>query len=288
VISIKFWVRQSRLKQNSKNLESCRNGKNGKRRFHPQILDFDKNESHFRGFRQILGKTVVFKAKSEKFGKLQKWENADFTLCWILIRKNHIFVIFIKFWVRQSCLKLNHTSWESCKNGKMGKRRFHPKILEFGQNESHFRDFHQVLGKTVVFKAKFEKFGKLQKWENAVFTLNYWILIRKNHIFVIFIKFWVRQSCLKQNSKSLESCKNGKMGKRRLHPQLLDFDQEESHFCDFHQILGQTVVFKAKSHKLGKLQKMGKMENADFTLKYWILVKMNHFFVVFVKFWVRK
>jgi hypothetical protein len=48
------------------------------------------------------------------------------------------------------------------------------------------------------------------------------------------------------------------MGKRRFHPQLLDFDQEESHFRDFHQILGQTVVFKAKSHKLGKLQKWEK------------------------------
>ena len=104
----------------------------GKRRFHPQLLDFDQEESHFRDFHQILGKTVVFKAKSEKFGKLQEWKNADFTLnCWILIRKNHIIVIFITFWVRQSCLKLNHTDWESCKNGKMGKRRFSPSNIGF-------------------------------------------------------------------------------------------------------------------------------------------------------------
>jgi hypothetical protein len=51
---------------------------------YPQVLDFRQNESYSRGFRQILGKTVVFKAKSEKFGKLQKWESADSTLnCWI-------------------------------------------------------------------------------------------------------------------------------------------------------------------------------------------------------------
>jgi hypothetical protein len=67
---------------------------------------------------------------------------------------------------------------------------------------------------------------------------------------VIFIKFRVRQSCLKQKFENLESCKSGKMEKRRFHPQLLDFDQEESHFRDFHQILGQTVVFKAKFEKL--------------------------------------
>ena len=99
---------------------------------------------------------------------MEKWENAVFTLnYWILIRKNHIFVIFIKFWVRQSCLKQHHTNWESCKNGKNGKRRFHPQILDFGQNESLFRGFRQILGKKVVFKAKFEKFGKLQKWESG-------------------------------------------------------------------------------------------------------------------------
>ncbi len=190
-------------------MESCKNGKIGKRRFHPQLLDFDQEESHFRDFHQILGKTVVFKAKFEKFGKLQKWENAVLTLnYWILIRKNHIFVIFIKFWVRQSCLKQNskslesckkwengetpfspsiigfwsgriifswfssnsgsdsrvyHINWESCKTGKNGKRQFHPQILDFGQNGSHFRGFRQILDKTVVFKAEFEKFGKLQK-----------------------------------------------------------------------------------------------------------------------------
>ena len=42
------------------------------------------------------------------------------------------------------------------------------------------------------------------------------------------------------------------------------FDQNESYFRDFHQIPGQTVVFKAKSHRLGKLQKMGKMEKCRF------------------------
>ena len=47
----------------------------------------------------------------------------------------------------------------------MGKRRFHPQILDFDQNESHFRDFHQNLGNTVVFKAISNKLGKLQKWE---------------------------------------------------------------------------------------------------------------------------
>jgi hypothetical protein len=79
----------------------------------------------------------------------------------------------------------------------MEKCRFHPQILHFYQNESYFRDFHQILGETVVFNAKYEEFGKLQNLENADFTLNCWILIRKNHIFVIFIKFWVRQSGLK-------------------------------------------------------------------------------------------
>ena len=154
------------------------------------MLDFGQIESHFRDFHQILGKTVMFEAKSHKLGKLQKvgkMESADFTLeYWILVRMNHI-----------------------------------------------FRDFHQIPGKTVVFKAKIRKIwkvAKMGKWENAVFTLNYWILIRKNHIFVIFIKFWVRQSCLKQNSKNLESCKNGKNGKRRFHLQILDFDKNESHF----------------------------------------------------------
>ncbi len=65
----------------------------------------------------------------------------------------------------------------------MGERRFHPQLLGFDQEESHLRDFHQVLG---VFKAKIRKIwkvAKMEKWENAVFTLNYWILIRKNHIF---------------------------------------------------------------------------------------------------------
>jgi len=37
--------------------------------------------------------------------------------------------------------------------------------LGFDQNGSHFRDFHQILGKVVVFKAKSNKFGKLKKWE---------------------------------------------------------------------------------------------------------------------------
>ncbi len=78
------------------------------------------------------------------------------------------------------------------------------------------------------------------------------------------------------------------MGKRRFHPQLLDFDQEESHFRDFHQILGQTVVFEAKSHRLGKLQKWKRLKSADFTLKYCILIRMNHIFVFSIKFWVRQ
>jgi hypothetical protein len=151
-------------------------------------------------------------------------ENADFTLkYWILVKMNHFFVVFVKFWVRKSCLKQNSKNLESCKNGKVGKRRFHPQLLDFDQEESHFREFHQILGKTVVFKAKFEKFGKLQKWENAVFTLNYWILIRKNHIFVIFIKFWVRQSCLKQNSKNLEGCKSGKNGETPFSSSIIGF-----------------------------------------------------------------
>ncbi len=59
------------------------------------------------------------------------------------------------------------------------------------------------------------------------------------------------------------------MGKRRFHPQLLDLDQEESYFRDFRQILGQTVVFKAKSHKLGKLQKMGKMPISPSNIGFW-------------------
>jgi hypothetical protein len=46
----------------------------------------------------------------------------------------------------------------------MGKRRFHPQLLDFDQEESHFRDFHQILG---VFKAKIRKIGKLQKWKNG-------------------------------------------------------------------------------------------------------------------------
>jgi hypothetical protein len=68
----------------------------------------------------------------------------------------------------------------------------------------------------------------------------------------------------------------------------LDFDQEESHFRDFHQILGQTVVFEAKSHRLGKLQKWKRLKSADFTLKYCILIRMNHIFVFSIKFWVRQ
>jgi hypothetical protein len=51
--------------------------------------------------------------------------------------------------------------------GKWENAVFHPQILDFGQNESYFRDFHQILGKTVVFKVKFEKFGRLQKWGNG-------------------------------------------------------------------------------------------------------------------------
>jgi len=47
----------------------------------------------------------------------------------------------------------------------MGKCRFLPQVLDFDQNGSHFRDFHQILGNTVVFKAKTNKLGKLQKWE---------------------------------------------------------------------------------------------------------------------------
>jgi hypothetical protein len=103
--------------------------------------------------------------------------------------------------------------------GKSGKCRFHPQILDSGQNKSHPRDFHQILGGTVMFKAKSENIGKLQKWEkweNADFTLKYWILIRMNHISVIFIKFWVIQSCLKQDPTSWESCKNGKNGKKPI------------------------------------------------------------------------
>jgi hypothetical protein len=95
----------------------------------------------------------------------------------------------------------------------MEKCRFYPQILYSGQDKSHLRDFHQILGETVVFKAKSENIGKLQKWEkweNAVFTLRYWILIRMNHISVIFIKIWAIQSCLKQYPTSWESYKNGK------------------------------------------------------------------------------
>ena len=42
---------------------------------------------------------------------------------------------------------------------KMEKCRFHPQILHFDQNESYFRDSHQILGKTVVFKSDSEKLG---------------------------------------------------------------------------------------------------------------------------------
>ena len=47
----------------------------------------------------------------------------------------------------------------------MEKCRFHPKLLDFDQGESHFRVFHQILGQTVVFEAKSQRLGKLQKWE---------------------------------------------------------------------------------------------------------------------------
>jgi hypothetical protein len=283
------------LKAKSEKFGKLQKWKNGKTPFfHPELLDFDQEESPFRDFHQIPGQTVVFKAESHKLGKLQKWERWKTPISPSNIgfwsKMNHIIVVFVKFWVRQLCLKQNPKIW---KVAEMGKCRFYPKLLDFDQEESHFRDFHQILSKTVMFKAKFEKFGKLQKWENgktpfspsvigfdqeeshfrdfhqilgqtvvfeakshrvgklqkwkrwrrADFTLKYCILIRMNHIFVIFIKFWVRQSCLNQNPKNLESCKNGEMGKRRFHPKLLDFGQEESHFRDFHQILGQTVVF---------------------------------------------
>ena len=140
-----------------------------------------------------------------------------------LIRLNYIFVISIKFWVRQSGLKQNTTNWGSCKNGKKEKCRFHPQLLDFGQKESHSRDSHQILGTTVVFKARSEKFGKLQKWESADFTLNYWILIRKNHILVIFIKFQVRRSCLKQERTNWESCKKWKKWKMPISPSTIGF-----------------------------------------------------------------
>ena len=93
----------------------------------------------------------------------------------------------------------------------------------FDQNESHFRDFHQIPGQTVVFKAKSHRLGKLQKWEkwkNADFTLKYWIWIRMGYIFVIPIEFWVRESCLKPDPKNLESCKNGKVP---ISPSIIGF-----------------------------------------------------------------
>jgi len=76
------------------------------------------------------------------------------------------------------------------------------------------------------------------------------------------------------------------MGRRRFHPQILDFDQNESHFRDFHQILGNTVVFKAKSNRLGRLQKMGKVEKCRFCPQILDLIRMNHIFVISIKFWV--
>jgi hypothetical protein len=123
----------------------------------------------------------------------------------------------------------------------MERCRFHPKLLDFDQGESHFRVFHQILG---------------------------------------------RQSCSKHNHTDWESCKNGKNGKCRFHPQILDFGQIESHFRDFHQIPGKTVVFNAKIRKIWKVAKMEKWENAVFTLNYWILIRKNHIFVIFIKFWV--
>jgi len=153
---------------------------------------------------------------------------------------NHIPVVFIKFWIRQSCLKQNPTGWESCRNGKSGKNadfvlkssiwsewitfswfpsnsgsdsrikgkfqqigklqkwkkwksaNFTQKVLDCGQNKSHFRDFHQILGKTVVFKAISNKLGRLQKME--------------------------------------------KMEKRRFPPQILYSDQNQITFCDPHQV----------------------------------------------------
>ena len=143
-----------------------------------------------------------------------------------LIRMDHIFVIFIKFWVIQSYLKKNPASWESCKNGKMEKCRFRPQISD---------------------------------------------LIRMNRISVIFIKFWVMQSCLRQNPTIWESCKNGKNGKCRFHSQILDFSQNESHSRGFHQILDKTFVFKAKSNKLGKLQKWEKwkMSISSSNIGFW-------------------
>ncbi len=125
-------------------------------------LGFDQNESYFRDFHQILGKTVLLKAKSRKLGKLQKM-------------------------------------------GKMEKCRFHPQILDFDQNKSRFRDFHQIPGNIVVFRAESNKLGKLQKWKKCRFRPEILDLIRTNHISVIFIKFWERQSCLKQNPKNWES-----------------------------------------------------------------------------------
>ena len=165
----------------------------GNCRFLPQVLDFDQNESYFRDFHQILGNTVVFKAKSNKLGKLQKMEKCRFRLQILdLIRMDHIFVIFIKFWVIQSCLKKNPISWESCKNGKNGKAPISSLNLGFDQNESYFRDFHQILGKVVVFKAKSNKFGKLQKWEK-------WKMSISSSI-IGFRSKWITSSCFSSNS----------------------------------------------------------------------------------------
>jgi hypothetical protein len=172
----------------------------------------------------------MFKAKSENIGKLQKWEkweNADFTLkYWILIRMNHISVIFIKFWVIQSCLKQNPTSWESCKNGKNGKKPISSSNLGFDQNESHFRDFHQILGKTVLFKAKSSKLGKFQNMEKMEKRRYHPQMLDSDQSESHFHEFhpiWGNTVVFKAKSVELGKLQNmGKMEKCRFRPQILD------------------------------------------------------------------